>query len=100
MEIKTCEHFVVNRLMELEDKVASYESLVAEQQLIIQNLEEKLSYARGLIVVNKAHDYTPENPRMYIDMRTVWNTYDKDRFNEMCRVFDLSLIDEGEEEEE
>lgn len=100
MEIKTCEQFVVTRLMELENTVESQKEIILDQANIIKHLEEKIAFVRDLIVVNKAHDYTPENPRMFIDMHTAWNTYNPERFNEIRRVLDLPLPEDGEEEEE
>ena len=97
MEIKTCEHFVVNRLMELENLTEEIRAENLLQADIIQELRAKLDFVRSLLVIKKAHDYTPENNRMYIDI-SVWNTYDKDKFERLREVLDLLLPDELEED--
>lgn len=99
MEIKTCEHFVVNRLMELENEVELFEATCDNQVKIINDLKEKLEFISNLLVIKKAHDYTPENNRMYIDL-SVWNTYDKAKFDRVREILDLPLPDELEEEDE
>ena len=99
MEIKTCEHYVVNRLMELENEVELFEATCDNQVKIINDLKEKLEFISNLLVIKKAHDYTPENNRMYIDI-SIWNTYDKAKFERVHEILDLPLPDELEEEDE
>lgn len=99
MEIKTCEHFVVNRLMELENLTEELKAECRTQDEIIVDLREKLEFVSDLLVIKKAHDYTPENNRMYIDL-SVWNTYDKAKFDRVREILGLPLPDELEEEDE
>lgn len=99
MEIKTCEQYVVSRLMELENQTEELKEKCRIKDEIITDLREKLEFVGSLLQVNEAHDYTPENNRMYIET-TVWNTYDKDKFEKLREILNLPLPGELEEEEE
>lgn len=100
MEIKTLEHYAVSRIMELENEVDKYETLLELRDFEIRDLSEKIEYIKNLLEIRKAHDYTPENPRMYVDIPAIWNVYNKNKFNEICSMFDLHLPSDNVEEEE
>lgn len=99
MEIKTCEHFVVNRLMELENTVDSQEEIIQEQIDVIRDLEEKLEFVGKFLSIRKAYDWDCENKHTYIDFNSVWKKHDSDDYKKLCEMFGLVEPDELEEEE-
>ena len=100
MEIKTLEHYAVSRIMELENEVDKYETLLELRDFEIRDLNEKIEYIKNLLEIRKAHDFTPKNPRMYVEIPAIWNTYHKSKFNEICALFDLYLPSDSVEQEE
>lgn len=99
MEIKTLEHYAISRIQELENELEKLNAMYKLQSKISDELREKLDFIRSLLNIKKAHDYTPENNRMIIEF-SLWSTYDRAKFEQLCEIFGLSLPDELEEEEE
>lgn len=97
MEIKTLEHYAVSKIMELEDELDTYKTLLELRDFEISDLKEKIEYIANLLELRKAHDYTSENPRMYVELPAIWNCYNQDKFIEVCNMFDLFLPDDEEE---
>lgn len=99
MEIKTCEHFVVNRLMELENEVDMQKDYICKQEDIIKDLRERLEFVGKFLSIRRAYDWDSENKNTYIDFSSVWKKHNPDNYKKLCEMFDLVEPDELEEEE-
>lgn len=98
MEIKTCEHFVVNRLMELENLTEDLKAECRCRDEIIADLRKKLEFVGYFIRVRKAYDWDSENKNTYIDFNNVWKKHSPDNYKKLCEMFGLVEPDELEEE--
>lgn len=86
MEIKTCEQYIINRLMELENEVDKQTDFIKTQADVISNLEKKVEYIRNLLTVKKSYNY----PAVIIEL-SIWDTHEKETFDELVRMFNLNL---------
>ena len=98
MEIKTCEQYVVNRLMELEDTVEVQKELIRDQVNAIRGLSEKLEFIGKLIRMRKSYDWSTENPSTYIEFKTIWKKHDPEEYQILCKMF--GLVEPGADDEE
>ena len=99
MEIKTCEHFVVTRLMELENQTEELKAECRIQDEIIAELREKLDFVGKFLSIRKAYDWDSENKSTYVEFKNVWKRHNPDDYEKLCEIFDLVEPDELEEEE-
>ena len=97
MEIKTCEQFIINRFMELENAVEMQKDVISEQTCRIQELEEKLAFVCKFLYVNKAYNWSPENNSTYIEFNSIWKNSNPKDYNRMCEIFGLTESDEEED---
>lgn len=101
MEIKTCEHFVVNRLMELENEVDMQKDYIYKQEDIIKDLREKLEFVGKFISIRRAYGTTGDDKNdYYIDFKDTWFKYDNADYEKFRELFNLAEPHELEEEDE
>lgn len=93
MEIKTCEHYVVQRAIELEDEVEKQKNLIEEQAEIIKNLTDNLEFVGKFI---RLREYVSDN-EYYIDFNSVWSNSDLESYTRLCSIF--GLTEPGKEDE-
>lgn len=100
MEIKTCEHFVVNRLMELENLTEKLKEECLIQNNIIADLIGKLEYVGTFLSIARAYGSTEKNKNdYYVKFKDVWFKYDKEDYEQLREIFDLPEPRELEEED-
>lgn len=97
MEIKTCEHYVINRVMELENTVESQRNRISELVCKTVALEEKLEYVASFLSIKKAYDWNATNNSTYIEFNSVWKKHDPTDYTKLCEMFGLTESDEEEE---
>lgn len=97
MEIKTCEHYVVNRVMELDDEVERQKEYIIKQEDLIRELQAKLAFVGNFLHITKACDWNEQNKSTYIDFNTVWKKYSPKEYEQFCEIFGLVESDKEEE---
>jgi hypothetical protein len=93
MEIKTCENYVVQRALDLENEVEKQKNLIEEQAEIIKNLADDLEFVGKFI---RLREYVTDN-EYYIDFNSVWSKSDSESYSRLCSIF--SLVEPSEEDE-
>lgn len=91
MEIKTCEQYVVSKVMELEDELERAKGYIQDQEDEIKCLEAQINFlARFFNIGTYEDDY-------YIDFSSVWCKSKPREFAEICRILDLELSNSEED---
>lgn len=90
MEIKTCEQYVINRVMELETEVERYNILAKEQNKIIKDLSDKLEFVRQFISIQQYTSESGEEISDYISFKSTWSKHEPDDFYKICDIFGLN----------
>lgn len=93
MEIKTCEHYVVQRAIELEDEVEKQKNLIEEQAEIIKTLTDNLEFVGNFI---RLREYLSDE-EYYIDFNSVWSRSDAESYSRLCSIFGLTEPDKEDE---
>lgn len=95
-EIKTMEHYIVARLQELEEKVEAQRAEIDKLCTDIAKRDEIIrSVAKGLKV-----EETYDHEGHYIDFDTIWEKYEKERFDWYVNAFNLYVPKNDEVSEE
>lgn len=96
MEIKTCEDYVVTRLMQLEDECVDLQdnirNLNHESDVLTEMLDDIKRILKPLIV-------HASDGELYINTDSVWKKYDKNDYDRLCKIFYLTYEEEEDEEE-
>lgn len=89
-EIKTAEHYVLVKLQELEDEVKEQDEELGRLHEELGRLHEALAnYAE--IVKDLRVQETYDHTGYFIDLNSVWEKYDKKRFDWYIKTFNLCL---------
>lgn len=96
MEIKTCEQYVVSKLMELENEVESQSELIAQMANKIRTLQEHLNYVKKFASVQTIQ--SDGSGRKYITFDNIYSNYDKEDFTKMCEIFNFCIEEEDANE--
>lgn len=101
MEIKTCEDYVVTRVMQLEDKCVEYENTIANLNVAYDLLRKKLEVVEEIkkllnITIRLASDKTEHYITVGDDY--IWETCDKKVYTRLCEIFNLKYEEESDEE--
>lgn len=117
MEIRTCEQYVVNRVMELEDEnkrlkeklkaettrlekentvaCSELESFIKIQADAIEDMQGVIDYLSKFISLNTSHE--GEN---YIAMDNIWHKYDREDYFKVIEIFGLENKKEENNDED
>jgi hypothetical protein len=90
MEIKTCEQYVINRVMKLETEVEGYKILANGQNEIIKELSDKLDFVKQFISIQQYTSESGEEISDYISFKSTWSKHEPDDFYKICDIFGLN----------
>lgn len=95
MDKMTCEEYVVNRVLALENLAVQYkeerrvlDTMYSEACKIIDGLKDDIAFIAQFCTVNDAH--TQKDGVKFITMDNVWNTYDKEDYIRLERILGFS----------
>ncbi len=91
-EIKTAEHYVLVKLQELENKVKEQDEELNRLYDAVANYAEIVKDLR----VQETYDHNG----YFIDLNSVWEKYDKERFDWYIKTFGLCLPEHTASSEE
>jgi hypothetical protein len=92
MEIKNCEQYVVTKLIDLENEVEKQRKYIEEQKNQIIDLAEKLEFVGKFLYIEKSSSKT----EYYVDFKNRWSSYDKEDYDRLCAIFNLTYDEEDE----
>ena len=96
-KIKTYEYYIINRLLRLENTVEVLEDRIKDYLEVIKDLTDTLNYIKERVFIQKAHDWSEDNPNTYIDIKSIWKKHDQKEYETICRL--LELVEPTEEDE-
>lgn len=85
MEIKTCEHYVISKVMELENELDVAKTIIQEQEDEINCLEAQINFLARFFEIEYYGDVR------CIEFKNVYDTSKPREFAEICRILDLEL---------
>lgn len=84
-EIKTCEEFVISRLIQAEADVTKANKCIAELEQKLAEMDKILDAIKSRMTLRPASD----GKQFYIDFNSLWSEYDKATYDRFIEYLDL-----------
>lgn len=98
MEIKTCEEYVVTKVMRLDEEVENLKQHVKELTAIVELNEKDFEFVKRVLNIHMKLDYDGDRTVYCSGFYESKYNNRKDDFDRMMRIFNLKLEDDEEEE--
>ena len=98
MEIKTCEEYVVTKVMRLDEEVENLKQQVKELTAIVELNEKDFEFVKKVLDIHMKLDYDGDRTVYCSGFYESKYNNRKDDFDRIMRIFNLKLEDEEEEE--
>ena len=103
MEIKTCEDYVVTRVMNLDNRVEEQEALINHLREELNKVYSDLDYVKSALRITVRNASASDGRYVNVDNGYVWDGEsrgEKEQFDRLVEIFGLSIPPKEEEEEE